>query len=216
MLINPTGEPEAWEPRPQGLNFKFPRLHTHRLMLKQPLDEDRDFLTKLFSDPEVMRYIWHGHLTSDQAARYADTIIGLTQFSINHGWWVVSRHEDRKRLGLACLGKYRNRPSNHPWGDDLQIDYQFARSEWGQGYATEALNRVLVYAFGWLYRKELPLVLAWTRTDNLPSQKLLIRLAFNRFGTCRDEAKIPNPCYLYELTRERWLGLPNSRSPSLP
>jgi len=207
MVINPTGEPEVWEPRHQGPNFKFPRLYTPRLMLKQPLDEDRDFLTKLFSDPVVMHYIWDGPLNWNRAARYADTIIELTQFSINHGWWVVSRRDDGKRLGLVRLGKYDNIPLDHPWGDDLQIDYQFARSEWGHGYATEALNRILVYAFGWLYQKELPLVLAWTRTDNLQSQKLLLRLGFIQIGTCRDEAKIPNLCYLYELTRERWMGL---------
>ncbi len=60
-------------------------------MLKQPLDDDRDFLTKLFSGPVVMQHIWDGPLDWNRAARYAHAIIGLTQFSINHGWWVVSQ-----------------------------------------------------------------------------------------------------------------------------
>jgi RimJ/RimL family protein N-acetyltransferase len=69
----------------KGLNSKFPRLYTPRLMLKQPLDEDRDFLTKLFSDPKVMRYLWDGPLDFRHATMYADAIIALSRFSINHG-----------------------------------------------------------------------------------------------------------------------------------
>jgi RimJ/RimL family protein N-acetyltransferase len=176
-------------------------------MLKEPRKEDLDFVASLFSDPEVMHYIEDGALSSERASKYADAVIGLTEFSIHHGWWLVSRREDTTRLGLVHLGKYRNVRVDEALGDDLQIDYEFAVSAWGQGYATEALNRVLAYAFGWLYRAELPRVLAWTRADNLRSQRLLLRLGFEQIGNCRDESKIRQPCFIFKLTRERWMEL---------
>ena len=203
-----TGEPEVWEERTHhGPGFGYPRFYTPRLMLKQPQNEDRDFLAKMFSDPEVRHFIHDGAISEKRAMKYADAIIDLTQFSINHGWWIVSHREEAKPLGLIKFGKYENVPLHHPWGDDLQIDYEFAVSAWGHGYATEALRRVLDYAFGWLYGSELNLVLAWTRVDNLRSQKLLLRLGFEQIGNCSDEANIPQPCFLYQLTRERWIQL---------
>jgi ribosomal-protein-alanine N-acetyltransferase len=203
-----TGEPEAWEERPDhGPDFRYPRFYTPRLMLKEPRSEDQEFLANMFSDPKVRHYIHDGALSKDNAIRYADAIIKLTRFSVSHGWWVVSRREDAQPLGLVRLGKYENVPLEHPWGDDLQIDYEFAVSSWGHGYAIEALSRVLAYAFGWLYGQELPVVLAWTRVDNLRSQKLLVRLGFEQMGNCRDEATVPQPCFLYKLTREKWMEL---------
>jgi RimJ/RimL family protein N-acetyltransferase len=205
------GEPEAWDERPQhGPDFHYPRFYTPRLMLKEPRKEDLDFLTKLFSDIEVMRGIENGALSWGRAIKYAEAVIGITEFSIHHGWWLVNRREDATPLGLVRLGKYENVRLDDASGDDLQIDYEFAVSAWGHGYATEALNRVLAYAFLWLYRAELPRVLAWTRADNLRSQKLLLRLGFQQIGNCNDEATIPQPCFLFKLTRERWMELQNA------
>ncbi len=80
-----------------------------------------DLIANLFSDPEVMHYIEDGALSCEKASKYADVVIGLTEFSIYHGWWPVSRREDAARLGLVHLGKFRNVPMDEASGDDLQI-----------------------------------------------------------------------------------------------
>lgn len=80
------------------------------------------------------------------------------------------------------------------------------RASWGQGYATEAAEALLSWAFDAL---DLNRVQGETDTRNLGSARVLEKLAFTREGTLREDCIVDgevSDTWVYGLLRREWLG----------
>jgi [ribosomal protein S5]-alanine N-acetyltransferase len=183
--------------RARDLTFKTDRL---RLRPLQPGDED--FLAALDSDPDVMQYIHTGPFAPATAMKWAKSQIEMAP----HRWhlmkWIVET-ADGVKVGWVELSKFRGvfDPDESRMSDDVNIGYEFARAYWNQGFASEAARPILAYAFNTL---ELDRLVAFVRTENTRSGRLLERLGFLRHATrrFRDEGK--HQCFLYALLADNW------------
>ncbi len=122
--------------------FEHLRLETERLVLRPLADADRDALYRNHSDPEVMRYglsaPWQSieeataFIEKDRHQRAAGEILRLA----------IERRADAAMIGSCALFSFEAASRR------AEIGYDLARTEWGQGYAREAVGRLLEHGFG--------------------------------------------------------------------
>jgi ribosomal-protein-alanine N-acetyltransferase len=146
--------------------MQMPQLLSSRLSLRPFIWDDLDWLCELYSDPEVMRYLSDGRLRDRET-----TILSLSkvmQHWILHGFgmWAVCLRENGKRIGRCGVGYFHEL-------DEAELSYTLAREAWGQGFATEAAQRVLQHAWEELH---LPAVVAHARPGNLLSIRVMEKL----------------------------------------
>lgn len=148
-------------------------LETQRTFMREILGNDFDFLLRMLSDPEVMRYYPRAYGEKDvrdfinrMRARYRDDGCGL--------WMLVDR-EDGEPLGRVGLLR---QPVNGV--DEFEIGYMVHRPFWRRGLATEAALAVREYAFT---ERKLTRVVSLIRPDNLASLGVARKLGMERVGT---------------------------------
>jgi len=106
----------------------------------QLIDEkDSEFLFRLDQDPEVMRYINGGKMTS-RADISAISIPRLNKYkNVAKGWglWKVTVLTTEQDIGWILV-----RPmdffSEQPRWHDIELGWRFFQVTWGKGYASEA------------------------------------------------------------------------------
>jgi RimJ/RimL family protein N-acetyltransferase len=116
-------------------------IETERLLLRKPRLEDAQALVEAVGDPETMRYIGDGSTTDLDGARRA---IGkwLARWEESGiGQLVVERRGDGRfvgRVGFLVWNPAVWRPGPLDDEAEVEIGWTIARSQWGNGYATEA------------------------------------------------------------------------------
>lgn len=174
----------------------LPVLETERLLLKPRTEADLDFIAALNADPKVMRFI----AAVGDPAMGRDGVAARSFLHTGRGlgyWTVFSRAAASDPLGYVGL---------IPDGDDpeqAQISYRFAAHHWGQGFAREAVARLLRHGFE---RLDLPEALIVTHPKNVASLQLAVRLGFEadvmrRAPTIGDP---PVPAACFRQTRAAW------------
>lgn len=151
-------------------------LQTQRLTLRPIRVEDAAALYQARGDADVMRY-WDWPEQADvEAVRriLAGHIPGPGNGATI--WWVAALSPDGPAIGECDLSEIDRHHGR------AEIGFLFARRHWGQGYAHEAMERVIAYAFD-----ELGLERLWARfhAGNEASQRLLERLGFAYEGTLK-------------------------------
>ena len=140
-------------------------LTTPRLSLRPMTQADAPALHAILSDPEAMRF-WH----RPPIVRLA-VVEELVREQIAAGpaylYWTVWHGEDA--IGSCDLSLIR------PEDGEAQAGFLFRRDQWGQGFAGEAMQAVIAYAFEAL---ELDVLTAKTHADNGRARRLLERLGF--------------------------------------
>ncbi|GEP57237.1 GNAT family N-acetyltransferase [Reyranella soli] len=143
--------------------FATPRLNATRLAR-----EDLPDLVQLHLDSEVSRFLG-GVRTPTATADYLET-------SLRHwadhglGLWTLRTHDGtfRGRAGLRYVELEGTR--------ELEVAYTFARSAWGQGFATE-VTQVLVKI--WETRCSEPSLLGIVMKGNTSSERVLLKAGFS-------------------------------------
>lgn len=113
---------------------------------------------------------------------------------------VAERLEDGAFLGWCSLNRV------NATFRSASIGYCYGEASWGQGYATEAAEALLSWAFDAL---DLNRVQGETDTRNLGSARVLEKLAFTREGTLREDCIVDgevSDTWVYGLLRREWLG----------
>jgi len=148
-------------------------LETPRSFMREILGNDFDFLLRMMSDPEVMRYYPRPYGEKDvrdfinrMRARYRDDGFGL---------WMLLDRESGEPLGRVGLMR---QPVNGV--DEFEISYMVHRPFWRRGFATEAALAVRAYAFT---ERNLPRVVSLVRPENVPSQGVAKKLGMQVTGT---------------------------------
>ena len=91
-------------------------------------------------------------------------------------------------------------------GRQAEIGFTLSREYQGKGYATEAVSRLLDYAFGAL---GLHRIIAIADQENAPSVAVLERLGMHREGSFVQNAWFKGRWaseYLYAILRDQWFG----------
>lgn len=140
---------------------------SQRLYFRAINTGDRDDLFRIYSDKEAMQYRGSKHL---EHIEDADAMIAKTLRDYSSGgecrWAIVEK--DSELLIGSFLYKTISETA-------CEIGYSIGRNFWGQGYAQEALNQMLVYLKQMGYSQ----IVATTKTDNTASSRILEKAGFS-------------------------------------
>ena len=146
-------------------------IETGRLLLRSWRDGDGAEFERVTNTSQVMENL--GGV--DDPARVAGTAARLDSIEREHGFtfWAVERKDDEALLGFCGI-----KPANlEPLLGELEIGWRFRRDCWGQGYAREAAEACLAWAWTNL---EVPRLVAITVKANIRSWGLMERLNMKR------------------------------------
>lgn len=155
-----------------SVNERLRVIETERLIVRMVEPRDRAALWDQCRDPAVMQYLLP---VVDEAA--LDAMIARMHASqAEHGFafWIVERRADGAFLGICGL---KPGAPDTPIEGALEIGWRFSQAYWGQGYAREAAQATLDWAWAHL---SAPQVVAITVPGNTASWGLMERLGMHR------------------------------------
>lgn len=143
-------------------------LETARLILRNWKESDLVPFARMNSDPTVMKY-FPTTLSTEGSNRLAEKIKAHID---TEGWglWAVERKDNHEFIGFVGLSIPM---PDVPVKPGVEIGWRLAKEHWGQGFATEAAQEVLKFAFETL---NLPEVISFTAQINLPSQAVMRKI----------------------------------------
>ncbi len=156
----------------------FQEMDTERLFLKNISVDDRDFIYQQFENVHVNKYLFDAEPLTDISG--ADEIIGFytqPEPRLQHRWILV-RKTDGLKLGTCGFHCWDKANGCCDIGYDLFPDY------WGNGYMTEALQKILGFA---RVDMGVKLIHACIYPDNLASIRLAEKNGFVFQGKMQDE-----------------------------
>ncbi len=169
---------------------------TERLLLRIPVPEDaKHIFTNYAQDPEVTRYLsWKpAKSLADSEHRVQDRILAWRRGNICL-WSIIEADRD------LLIGAIELRLKDHI----ANAGYVMARSEWGKGYATEALRAVIDAG---LALPEVYGVAAVCDVENLASARVMEKAGMVREGILRrymvhpNIAQEPRDVFSYAITK---------------
>ncbi|SRR5450830_1843202 len=179
-------------------------LSTPRLLLRPWRVSDLAACAAMNADSEVMR-----HFPSTLTRAASDQLVERIQAHINQygfGLWVLEIPGEIPFAGYVGLLQVAFDAHFTP---AVEIGWRLARPAWDRGFATEAAQRILHYAFTELHLKQ---VVSFTVPANNRSQAVMRRLgmhtrARDNFEHPRLPAGDPLRVHLlYRLQRAEWLA----------
>lgn len=171
----------------------FPILETERLILRELLESDAQEILNCFSNEDVLRYYGQNPLTNIEQVKCI-----VKNFTKEYNeqkaikWGIELKGTD----GIIGTIGFHNWSSEHK---RTEIAFALLPSEWGRGYATEAISKVISYGF-----KEISLtrIGAVVFTENEASNALLTKIGFEKEGTLRNymyQNGVPYDTNVYSL-----------------
>jgi len=118
-------------------------VNTNRLSFRLLTAEDAELLFELDQDPEVMRHLTNGELTSkkDISTVFIPRMEAYRDPQKGWGLWGVFLEGNNEFIGWILV-----RPmeffSDKPEFNNLELGWRFKQSSWGKGYASEAAQHV--------------------------------------------------------------------------
>jgi len=149
------------------------QLESPRLILRSFQDSDLETFLTYRNDPEVAKYqSWDVPYPREKGTQFID-LMKMSNPNSQGEWYqvAVELKSTREMIGDVAFSTMVY--------DDMQalMGYSLARSYWYQGYAFEAVGRLLKYLFE---ERSLHRVMAECDVDNVASWKLLEKLGFRR------------------------------------
>jgi RimJ/RimL family protein N-acetyltransferase len=179
---------------------RFTTLETERLLLRRLRESDLAPFLAYRNDPEVARYQdWEG--CTEAEARGMIQAVGPEEPFVPGEWFQVA--VELRETG-ELVGDLGFRISED--GKQGEVGYTLAREHWGEGYATEAVSRLLDHAFGVL---GLHRVYAVVDQENAPSAAVLERAGLRREGAFVENAWFKGRWsseFLYATLRKEWIA----------
>ncbi|MGA8163903.1 MAG: GNAT family N-acetyltransferase [Waddliaceae bacterium] len=148
-----------------------PPLLTKRLLLRQWKDSDLPLFAKMNADARVMKY-FPSRLSKEESDSLAKKIQKELREK-EYGLWAVEVIGAAPFIGFLGL-HYRDFPA--PFTPCIEIGWRLVYEHWGKGYAFEAAEKVVEYAFNTLKLKE---IVSFTTPDNKRSWNLMRKLGMN-------------------------------------
>jgi RimJ/RimL family protein N-acetyltransferase len=136
------------------------------LLLRGLCADDLDAYARMYSDPEVMRFLEDGHPV-DRASAFRSMALHLGHWELRgYGQWALEERASGELVGRAGLWQPEGWPG-------LEIGWLLDRRAWGRGLASEAGRAAVDYAFRVVEADE---VISLIRPDNHASIRVAERL----------------------------------------
>jgi [ribosomal protein S5]-alanine N-acetyltransferase len=140
------------------------RIETARLRLTPATEGDVDVLHRIWTDPDVRRYLWDD-IVIDRDVAAAVVAHSVTDWrERGYGLWLITELASDAIAGFAGFRTADERP-------EPELVFGLLPAYWGRGYATEAAQAALDHLQG----------AAWAATDpeNSASIRVLERLGMH-------------------------------------
>ena len=176
-------------------------LETDRLILRQWKKSDYLAFAEMTADPLVMKF-FPNVLSKNESDQLASKIESLIN---DNGWgfWAVELKETSTFIGFVGLHYQDQDIPNSPF---IEIGWRLSSNFWGLGYAREAAQAALRFAFEELNETA---VYAFTTTINQPSRNVMTKIGMVDINQDFNHPKLPDDhelvrhC-LYRITSEMW------------
>lgn len=156
-------------------------LETERLYLRPFLPKDATALFTMNNNPKVMQYTGDAPFKNIQETeQFIKSYNPYTKYQM--GRWAVCCKKQGGFLGWCGL-KY------HPEEDYVDIGYRFLEKHWKKGYATEACNGVIAYAFNKLRIQN---IYAYIQAANDASKKVALKAGMQFLKQQMHEGNLTN------------------------
>jgi [ribosomal protein S5]-alanine N-acetyltransferase len=155
-------------------------LSTKRLLLRKMQVSDSERLFQIWSNPEVTRFMNIDRLTDkNQAEEMILLLDKLSKENTAHRYSIIEL-ESNDIIGSCGFNilDFENAKT--------EIGYEISKDHWGKGYAPEAINGLIQFAFNDL---KLNRIEAKVEPENANSIKVLKKLNFHFEGTMRKAEK---------------------------
>lgn len=136
-------------------------IETARLYLRQFTPNDLDDLYRIYSDPEITKYLT-GVRTRQETESAIHTMIQRWEEN-NFGMWALVHKIDGKMIGRCGLAFLDKTP-------EVELGYAIDKVYWNQGLVTEASFASLNYGFEILQFER---IVAIARPENIASQRVI-------------------------------------------
>jgi RimJ/RimL family protein N-acetyltransferase len=143
----------------------IPRLETERLSLRAFSAGDFDAFAAFMADEDVTRYLTGHPMTRADAWRSLASSIGHWHLR-GYGTWAVERKEDGAFMGRVGMINPEGWPG-------LEVGWTLGKPYWGKGYATEAAQAALNFAF---LTQPVDKIISCIHPENAPSQAVATRI----------------------------------------
>ena len=186
----------------------LPTLSTDRLVLRALAPADVPALFAIFGDPVVCRY-WSRpalpdlHAAAELQADIARHFAARTLFQ-----WGIAERETSVVVGTCTLADLS------PEHRRADVGFALGRAAWGRGYVSEALPRLLRFAFDVLRLHRLE---ADVDPRNARSIRALERVGFAREGYLRERYHLHGEvqdAIVYGLLRREWAAHATDAAPA--
>jgi len=156
----------------------YPNMETSRLVLRAMRMEDADFLFKEWSDPWVTRLMCDEEplKTREQAVEFLSSLQTPEKLP-GFKWWGIEHKAACRLIGTCGYLQWDQRHHR------AEIGYDLCPDVWRQGLMPEALQILIRYGFD---EMNLNRIEAMTHAENKRSQKVLLKLGFQKEGVLRE------------------------------
>lgn len=176
----------------------FHNLTTPRLLLRKITLSDRESYFRLFSSPEVARYMnWEAHTRMEQTDAALTKLMGRYEAGRCYRWG-IALPEENTLMGIIELLKFDEEKGT------CAFAYQLAPEYWGRGYGTEALTAAMDFAFG---EMGVNAILTDHMEPNAASGAAMKKAGMTYVQTIPGVYRKNGEVYdgiLYRITREEW------------
>ncbi|MBC3918843.1 GNAT family N-acetyltransferase [Undibacterium sp. CY18W] len=169
-------------------------LTTARLRLEPFTDSHFEGLSRMNSEPEVMRYITGKPETPEETLSVIERVKGRwVEFGFS--WWSFIELDTNEIIGAGCI-QYLGRDPANP----LEIGWRLRKDKWNMGYASEAAQAMATFAFETVKGDSL---FAVCHQENQASAHVMKKLGMQYRGI---ERWYDMDTAVYVMSREEWLA----------
>lgn len=147
-------------------------LSTARLRLEPYRDSHFDGLLSMNSDPEVMRFFERTDTADDVRAQIV--MVQERWERLGYSWWAFIDREAGRLVGAGCIQNIEGNEAN-----PIEVGWRLRPERWGKGFATEAGQAMLRFAFDDL---KVPEVYGVADPENHASLRVMERLGMRDAG----------------------------------
>lgn len=165
-------------------------LETNRLILRDWKEAEAADMLEFYSDPAIWPRAGGCVLTDIAQCEQC-----IQDYAAAQETWAVVLKETGQPIGSIFLEDIGRHPGYR------EMEFVLSGAYHGRGYMTEAVKRVLEYAFGAL---NLEVVAACHYPDNVQSRRVIEKCGFTYEGTLRRYSKNGQDSVRYSITKEEW------------